>query len=353
MCYPTPGPRCSNHAYKEYVEAQQKYAKAKNADQKLILGNKMNEKEEAYYATPRGLNLLRRQIDSSEGMERDKYIFLRNRGEALRAQQLKDYANTVANQSSNLEEKTQIHDVRFGRYDKAVAIAGLFLANKYPEKEIHIESKDTIILDENKILVLPNKYQNKWGSASLKDNKFISPDDESLNEILSTYGSFVDSDNSPDSKISQWFISHLQNQGYTAFASVNTRTENVVILKLDKLADTYSISIKPVKRLGGTSPYSGTLEDIEKLLVGTPFANGKLLNITEPRKLVIYDVAPQSIKTGALSEDVFLGWHKPTQPGSGGYYEVRKRHNSNNYDVIIKLASMKAVFVTGVEDDLF
>jgi hypothetical protein len=352
MCYPTPGPRCSNHAYKEYVEAQQKYAKAKNADQKLILGNRMNEKEEAYYATPRGLNLLRRQIDSSEGMERDKYIFLRNRGESLRAQQLKDYANTVANQSSNLEEKTQIHDVRFGRYDKAVAIAGLFLANKYPEKEIHIESKDTIILDEDKILVLPHKYQNKWGSASLKDNKFVSTD-ESLNEILVSYGSLTESENSPDEKTSQWFISHLKNQGYTAFASVNTRTENVVVLKLDKLAETYNISIKLIKRLGGTSPYSGNVEDVKKLLVGSPFANGKLLNIAEPRKLVIYDVTPQPIKTGALSEDVFLGWHKPTQPGSGGYYEVRKRHNSNNYDVVVKLVSTKRVFVTGVEDNLF
>lgn len=351
MCYPAPGPRCSNHAYKEYVDAKQKYELCTDANEKIILGLKFKDKEEAYHTTPRGQNELRRQADASTGLERDKLLLLKQAGEALRKTQLQDYENTRARKSDSLKQKGEAKDVKFGRYDSAVGIASLYVLSQFPESEIHVSSKDTLSVNEKKILVLPLKYQNIWEKVEEVEKGFLS-ENSKLKDILDSTSSHSDLSDANKQKLFSWFVDKLKEENYIGFAAVNTRTEDVAILPLDRLQDTYEIDMKLSKKLGGTTFYTGNLFVIEELIVGTKFEEGKVLAIDSPKKVVIYNVSPQAKHFGFLSPEIYLGWHKPTDDRSEGYYEVRKRHQSKNYNVIIKLKSSRQLFASAIDDSL-
>jgi len=349
MCYPAPGPRCSRHAYNEYIEAKQKYTLSTDPNQKLSLGIRLKDKETAYYATKRGQNFLRREADAVTGIERDKFLILKEAGERLREQQLKAYYESVDRSSSNLREKAGAKEVKLGRYDSAVGVASLFLADKYKDLDFHVESKDTVIVNDNKIFVLPRKYQNTLAEAVLDENKFVTDDDD-LSFILNATSSYERLPENLSSKASKWLIAELKTRGYKAVAIVNNKTEDVAIVDLNEIGKLFDINLKVAKKLGGTTFYNGDTTYIEQLIKGTVFAKGRVLSLPEKKKVVVYDVPPQAKKEGFLSEDIFLGWHASNDEAIKGYFEVRKRHQSKKYNVIVKLLIKKDLFSSAIDE---
>lgn len=351
MCYPAPGPRCSRHAYNEYIEAKQKYTLSTDSNQKLSLGIKLKEKETAYYATKRGQNFLRREADAATGIERDKFLILKEAGERLREQQLKDYYDSVDRSSSSLRDKAGAKEIKLGRYDFAVGIASLFIADRYKDLDFHIESKDTIVVNDNKIFVLPRKYQNIFAEVIQDDDKFTT-EDEVLSSVLNTTSTYEKLPESLSTKASNWFVTQLQEKGYKAVAIVNNKTEDVAIVGLDEIGKLFDINLKIAKKLGGTTFYNGDTDYIKQLIKGTVFEKGRILALPDKKKVVVYDVPPQSKKEGFLSEDIFLGWHASNDEKVKGYFEVRKRHQSKKYNVIVKLLINKELFSSAIDEKI-
>jgi hypothetical protein len=350
MCYPAPGPRCSRHAYNEYIEAKQKYTLSTDSNQKLSLGIKLKEKETAYYATKRGQSFLRREADATTGIERDKLLILKEAGERLREQQLKAYYDSIDRSSSSLRDKAGAKDIKLGRYDSAVGIASLFLADKYKDLEFHIESKDTVIVNNNKIFVLPRKYQSVFAEALMSDDEKFATDDEKLSFILNSTSSYEKMPESLAGKTSSWFIGQLREKGYKAVAIVNNKTEDVAIIDIDEISNLFDINLKVAKKLGGTTFYNGDIEHVKELVKGTIFESGKVLSLPDRKKVVIYDIPPQAKKEGFLSDDIFLGWHASSDENIKGYFEVRKRHQSKKYNIIVKLLINKELFSSAIDE---
>lgn len=350
MCYPAPGPRCSRHAYNEYIEAKQKYTLSTDSNQKLSLGIKLKEKETAYYATKRGQNFLRREADATTGIERDKFLILKEAGERLREQQLKAYYDSLDRYSSSLRDKAGAKEVKLGRYDSAVGIASLFLADKYKDLDFHIESKDTVIVNDNKILVLPRKYQNIFAEVLMDDDEKFVTDDEELSFILNSTSSYEKLPEFLATKTSSWFTARLREKGYQAVAIVNNKTEDVAIVNISEISNLFDINLKVAKKLGGTTFYNGDTDYIKPLIKGTVFEKGTVLALPDKKKVVIYDVPPQAKKEGFLSEEIFLGWHASGDERVKGYFEVRKRHQSKKYNIIVKLLITKELFSSAIDE---
>lgn len=350
MCYPNPGPRCSYHAHKEYVEALQKFNSAKNADDKIILGGRLKEKQEIYESTPRGQSSLRREADASEGLQRENLLLRLRASENLRKKQLDDYADVLSRKDTSLKEAVNEKGINLNRYYSACGIAMLELGKQFPDIEFHIEGEYTLSSKKGKLLVLPEKYQAKWGDTIKKDDKF-----KHVNSMLAS----VLNDSLDISELSEksqkstwaWFKGSLRAKGYIGFVSVNRNTQDVVVSTLDKLENLYEISLKVKKRLSGTSKYVGPIVDIQTLIKGTPFEKGEVVQDSKINKTILFGVPPQARNVCFLSDEIFMGWHKGIKEANG-YYEVRKRQPSNNFDIHVCLKASKHVAMTAIDNEI-
>lgn len=350
MCYPTPGPRCSNHAHQEYLVALRNFERCSDSGLKLVLGAKLEEKQAIYETTPRGQNELRRAADLAEGLEKEELELRLAQGKRTRENQLKDYNFAAKNKKAGL--KTLLGDKPYakGRYQDACAIAALFLTEKFQDEEFHIEDLSTCISLKKKVLVLPEKYIKKQGSCSFENGKGYITDDVLLKKV------FKESLNvsSPSPRNQQymmvWFISKLKLEGYTHVVSVNRVTENSIMLPIDSLHELYSIRFKMRHRMGGSTSYRGNVADLTPLLEDTVFSEGNVIQPEKTYKTVIYGVPLQETPVVVLDSEIFLSWRYPLE-AEEGYYEVRKRHLSNNYDISVILDVNRTVNVSGVITD--
>lgn len=351
MCYPTPGPRCSYHTHKEYVEALQKYNSAKDADEKIILGGRLKEKQEAFESTPRGQNGLRREADAAEGLQRANLLLRLKASENLRKKQLEDYANVIVRKDTSLKEAVSEKGLNLNRYYSACGIAMLNLGTQFPDVEFHIEGEYTLSSKLGKLLVLPEKYQAVWGVVAKKDDKFKHVS-SMLSNVLNTSLNLAELSEKNQASTWVWFKEALKAKGYVGFVSVNRKTQDMIVSTFDKVESLYEVSLKVKKRLSGTSKYTGSIENVQVLLKGTPFENASIIQDPKIGKTILYGVPPQARSACFLSEDIFLGWHKGIKEANG-YYEVRKRQPSNNYDIHICLKASKQVVLTAVDSEIY
>ena len=351
MCYPAPGPRCSFHANKEYVEALQKYENSHDAAEKMILGDRLQEKREVFESTPRGQNGLRREADAVTGLAREQLLLKLRKAESIRKQQLEDYARVVVRKDTTFNEVMNEKGLQLSRYEFSCGIAMLSLGKEFPDVEFHIQDEYTLTSDKGKFLVLPEKYQAKWVSVTKNDDKFIHFD-KRLQETLNNSINLVELTEKHQQLTWTWFVDTLKTNGYIGFISVNRRTQDTIISTFDKIEDLYEISLKAKKRLGGTSDYRGSVKEIEELIKNTVFSSGKVVQDIRINKTILYGVPPQAKNACFLSETIYLGWHKGVQE-SDGYYEVRKRHQSDNYDIHVCLKATKQVVISATDSVIF
>lgn len=351
MCYPVPGPRCSAHAYKELVEAEKKFVNCTDPSTKLLLGASLEEKQNTYDSTPRGQNDLRRAADLAEGLEKEELLLRLRRGEEIRKQQLDAYHAMLRNKKSRFTDSVEEKGYVGGRYQDACGIAAMFLADRFPSEEFHVADLTTIISDTRKVLVLAEKYVNKWGSCVYTKSRGYQSDDILLNKI------FQESINlpvlSPNNQklMFKWFVSTLNLDGYTHFAAVNRKTEDTVVLPLEEMPKLYSIKMKLRKRIGGSTNYRGNVAELLQYLVGTPFEEGKLIQPEGTSKTVIYGVPPQAKQDCVLTNEIFLSW-RDSHDGDEGYFEIRRKHVSENYDVIVQLNVNRNINISGIQSNL-
>lgn len=348
MCVPSPGPRCSYHAHKEYLVALKRFEEARTPEEKIVAGEVLEVKTRAYYSTPRGQNFLRREADSAEGLKRQEYLSLLKQAEDTREQQMHDFQIMVDRKNTTFKEKTAVEGRKFSRYVSAAALTLLFLKEQYPEISVTIIDKQTVIVgDRIKILVLPSKYQNIWGESTIKEGVFESGD-ESFDEVLNSLALSRKLNELRHENAFTWFERRVVESGYVLFASVNINTQDVAIFTVDKIKQGYSLDLKLKKRLGGTTYCFGEVDKVEQLLHGTVFEKGEVLELANFKKTIITGVPPQPLKDCVLSEEYFLGWRQNVE--GEGYFEVRKRHISKKYDVVVKLKARRVLFSSGVDE---
>ncbi len=346
------GVRCSYHCFNEYIEASNRYERATNVNEKIKLGEILEDKRKLYYATPRGQNWLRREADATTDMERENYLLLLKAGQALRESQIKAYQESKARKSTFIKEafsQTET-DLKMNKYSTATAIAYSFFLDRLPEQQFTILSNDTIGLHSyGKILVIPAKYQKDWATTTTNsDGQFIGANYK-LNNILNQEKRLGKNTVTLQEDLSSWFQEQLELQQYKAVALINQITEDVYVLPLDQLKKFYEIDYRLVKRLGGTTKYFGDLEPIRRLLAGTVFEKGELIKIEAAKSTVLLNVPAQSEEQRALSSEFYLGLRSTSEED---YYEVRRRHVSHNYNFLIKLKALKNITTSGFAPEL-
>lgn len=306
MCYPYPGPRCSYHARKAYIEAQQKYELTTNVNQKIVLGKQLEEKKCLYESTNHGQNALKREINVSNGLQKVELLVRLKNGESLKNKQMKALADVLEHKDTFLKETFVEHNVKLGRYKNACAIAMLELSKLFPKIEFHMTHKDTIVSDLGKLFVIPEKYQSEWDTVKQVGTSFTHTN-QSLTSVLNNSFSLTNLNKTDEEKVWKWVQTVLKKEDYTGFVAVNSKTQSVVMASLDKLPGMYKVGLKIHKKLGGTSPFMGDMEGIKPLLEGTSFKKGKLVKINKMSKTVLYGVPPQPKQDCKISEEIYLG----------------------------------------------
>lgn len=342
MCHPYPGPRCSNHAYKEFLAALKKFEDCADESKKISFGKLVDEKTVVLDSTPRGHSRLRQQINATEAPT-EKLLLQRRLlvGEATRKEQTESWRKFLDTRNMEVTSVLKDQGVK-NKYDLAT---GLTLSKLYKLVEttegisLAVEDDSTIMFSTPegestiKLLALPAKYQHLWGSIGSEDTD---PDNLELSEVLKTNVDYTDLDEADSSKVFSWFNQELKKHGYLLASSVNPTSEEITLLSAEEIKKQYSIGLKLRKRLGGTTFFRGDPASLADQLKGTAFAGGKIEQIgSSPRITILSDVPQLPKKDCFISETLYLSW------SGDGYYQARQRYVSKASDVFIMLKRTK------------
>lgn len=341
MCFPIPGPRCSHHAYKDFVAAQ-KYLAEITADtgaNKLVLAEakkNYDTKLAIYEATPQGINELRRERDKY-ALDSDEWEPANHKwGEAVerRKNAMDAYKKVLLRKDNSIKEKT---NMKLTKYQFATATGKLILDTNIKNVTTHILSDDTILLrGHGKILVLPlGSYSKKWGEAVTYENR-IESNNSLLDKLAHSREKLLQPDNITEQTISAWFLSTLKKEGYIGYYIINEKTGNGHLKSLESFNEQLYTTLKFAPRTGGTTKWVGTQEELKKHLDNTVFSGGEIFYSTQHKKMVVLGLPQYSRKQCAINDSIFLSWKE--SPQEGGFYEVRKRHETENWDVTVKVS---------------
>lgn len=349
MCLPYPGPRCSYHAHKEYLQALSAYSnEITSSEEKIHLGEILEEKTDNYYSTPRGQNFLRQEADKSEGVEKQRWLLLLQQARTTREEQMKAYNLSMDRKTSTLKEELAVKGKKLDKYGSATGIASLNLLDRYPNVEIKIVNEDTInVTNFGKILVLPYKYQKKWDETKLERNQYTH-EDKKFQKLLNETTNTRDLREDQKATFYSWFTGKLETENIEAVICVNSITQDIVLLKTSEIQQVYTARVKKLLRLGGTTAYTGSTDELQEQLKGTPFEKGEILFSDLLKKTIIVGVPPQPEHVKQVG-NIYLGYR---QTGEEEYYEVRKKHLSKNYDVAVQLKSIRTPTLTGVNPEI-
>ena len=352
MCYPPPGPRCSNHAYREFLEATRKFLDCDDPSLKIMLGDRMEQKKAVYDSTPRGQKELAAEIATKpEGLEKEALKLRLRVGIKKREEQLNAYSVTVENKGNNFNEYMRLKKTEYkkGRYQDACGLASIFLAKKYPERTFNITDVKTIVSEGDTILVLPEKYVHPWGEA--KHNNGYFAEDKTLEKILNK--SFNPFNPTVEQKqlMMDWFVKELEKKRYTSVAVVNRRTEDVAVVDVKEITNLFDIKFRLKTKTGGSTAYRGEETEIAELLEGSVFEGATIEKVKGIRKTVLVGPELYPKEYFNLSKEVYVS---PRYMEDGSlYYEVRRRHVSDTVTVSVILELKKLLTVTGVKDEHF
>lgn len=353
MCYLPPGPRCSNHAYREYLDASRKFAQSTDIGMKVVLGDRLAEKKAVYESTPRGQHELEREITVTTDPILKEELKLRLLiGQQRREQQLEAYRFSLDNQDTAFRTYMEENHSGFqkGRYQDACVIASLYLGYKFPERDFRVEGSTSVVTEGERMLVLPEKYRDDWAFVN-KEDKYES-DDEELNEILNTPLLNPLAPNTvQEEKIFTWFLKKLKEDGYTSIVSVNRKTMDTVLVEPEDLKSLYTIQLSLKKKIGGSAPYLGSLEEVKVLLKDTPFEYGELSRPEKVYKTILTGIPPQSRKDCNLNQELYLA-SRISLDGEH-YFELRRRHLTKKFAVGVILKNKKQIRLTGASENVF
>lgn len=341
MCYPPPGPRCSSHANAEWLKSLAALEKETDTNKRIRLQVKADETFRAFNATPRGQNRLQREIGSLDNSPENKdelaklSLQLRD-GQLTRKNQIAAFLAVKNNKESNIKTLLQTNN----KQEQAVGIAFHVLMRLLPEKEeanAHIIANNLIEIGSSKILCLPQKHQRYFGTIKEEEDGYLSSSDLPV-ELLDIFADFSEPATITPNHVPQlmeWFITELKRQGVLFLASVDVKTENVVFSQIDALLDSYQVSFKQKRKLGGTSHYiHGATGLLKASLAGTPLENCDITIAAVKNQKHTYILDAPEIEPDALDSKYFHFVEKVTPEGSR-FFEVRTRHQSSQSELFI------------------
>lgn len=358
MCYPPPGPRCSNHANAEWLKAIALLDKETDTNKRIRLQMKVDEAYRAFNATPRGQNRLLREIgalsnDPEKKNELIKLSLQLRDGQLARKNQIAAFLAVKNSKKENIKSLLQTTN----KQEQAVGIAFHVLMEVLPAEEsdnAHIVSSSLIELASSKILCLPTKHQRLLGTIKEELDGYLSSSDMPV-EILDIFADFSESTTITPNYLSQllsWFISEMKKQNILHFASVDVKTENVVFAPIDSLSTYYDISFKQKRKLGGTSAYvHGDTDFLRDAIQGSPFENHEITIATVKGQKHTYLLDTPYIESSEIKTSLFHFTEKKTPEGNR-FHEVRTRHQSSQYEILIQLHRKSLVIVNTDETDL-
>jgi hypothetical protein len=342
MCHPNPGPRCSNHAYREYVAALSRFENEKDRSRKISLGKILEEKTLQLDSTPRGQSRLRQEINTAED-ESDKLI-VRGRltvGEITRKSQVEAWKKFSEDQNHEIAFSLKENGIK-NKYEIATGIAFNRIVNLSEAQGLlaevtgvsNLKVSNTETEGNVSVLTIPAKYQGVWGSVTKEESGFAG--DDSLTEVLNANVDYIDLSDEDQVKAFTWLENVLKEKEYKLVASVDSLTEKTTLLTTEELSKQYSICLKLRKRLGGTTFYGGSVEDLKVDLAGTVFETGTIEQAgLTPKVTLVLDLPHYPKKDCFISNDLYLSWNEE------GYYQARQRHVSKTYDVFVVLERTK------------
>lgn len=355
MCYPPPGPRCSSHANAEWLKALALLDEETDTNKRIRLQMKVDETFRAFNATPRGQNRLLREIGSfgTEPESKDEIaklsLQLRD-GQLTRKNQLAAFLAVKNNKGSSIKNLLQTKN----KQEQAVGIAFHVLMGLLPESvgdDTHIISDNLIQIGESKILCLPQKHQRLFGTVKEEDGGYISSDSFPV-EVLDIFADFTEvSTITPNylPLLMEWFIWDMKSQGVLFLASVDVKTENIVLNSIDSLPEHYNVTFTQKKKLGGTSPYvHGETELLKKSLAGSPLESCAITVATVKGQKRTYLLDTPYLEARETSSDHFYFAEKRTPEGAQ-FHEVRTRHQSSQREILAKF-SRKSLVISKFDD---
>lgn len=355
MCYPPPGPRCSSHANTEWLKALALLEGEVDINNRIRLQIKADEAFRAFNATPRGQNRLLREISAlgtdPENKDEIAKLSLQLRdGQLTRKNQLAAFLAVKNNKESSIKTLLRTKN----KQEQAVGIAFHILMGLLPEAvgdDAHIISNNLIQIGDFQILCLPQKHQRLFGTIKEEDGGYISSDNLPV-ELLDIFADFAEVATITPNHIPllmDWFISEMKSQKILFLASVDVKTENIVLNTIDSLLDHYNISFTQKKKLGGTSPYvHGETELLRESLVGTPLESCDITVVTVKAQKRTYLLDTPFLEPEETSSTHFHFAEKQTSDGSR-FHEVRTRHQSSQREILVKF-SRKSLVISKFDD---
>lgn len=355
MCYPPPGPRCSSHANTEWLKALALLEGETDTNNRLRLKMKADEAFRAFNATPRGQNRLLREINAlgidPENKDEIAKLSLQLRdGQLTRKNQLAAFLVVKNNKESSIKTLLRTKN----KQEQAVGIAFHILMGLLPEAvgdDAHIISHNLIQVGDFRILCLPQKHQRLFGTVKEEDGGYISSETLPV-ELLDIFADFAEVATITPNHVPvlmDWFISEMNSQGVLFLASVDVKTENIILDTIDSLPDHYNVTFTQKKKLGGTSPYvHGETEMLRESLVGTPLESCDITVATVKEQKRTYLLNTPYLESEETSSTHFYFAEKQTSDGSR-FHEVRTRHQSSQREILVKF-SRKSLVISKFDD---
>lgn len=352
MCYPSPGPRCSSHANAEWLKALAILDKETDTNKLIRLQMKVDEAYRAFNSTPRGQNRLLREMgalsnDPEKKNELIKLSLQLRDGQLTRKNQIAAFLAVKNSKESSIKSLLQTSN----KQEQAVGIAFHVLMSALPSQEAdktHIISSNLIDTGSSKILCLPQKYQSFFGSLKEETDGYLSSSDIPV-ELLNIFADFSEPSTITPNYIPalvERFIAKMKEDGILHFASVDVKTENVIFASVDSLRDYYDVSFKQKKKLGGTSAYvHGATELLNAEILGTPFEGCEITVAVVKNQKHTYLLNTPYLEPDEIKSKVFYFTERKTPEGER-FHEVRTRHQSSQFDILIQLVRKSLVITS-------
>lgn len=355
MCYPPPGPRCSSHANAEWLKTLALLDKETDTNKRIRLQIKVDEAYRAFNSTPRGQNRLLREIgalsnDPDKKNELVKLSLQLRDGQLTRKNQIAAFLAVKNSKENNIKTLLQTTN----KQEQAVGIAFHVLMRLLPTEEAenaHIVSPSLIEINSSKILCLPQKFQRLFGTVKEENDGYLSSPNLPV-EVLDIFADFSEPTTITPNYIPQlmdWFISEMKKQGIAYFASVDVKTENVVLDRMDSLLDYYDVSFKQKKKLGGTSSYiHGATEALLSAVKGTPFESCEITVANVKGQKHTYLLHTPYVEPEEVKSQYFHFTERKTSEGDR-FHEVRTRHQSSQWEIFMQLCR-KALVISNQDE---
>lgn len=313
---------------------------------------KVDEAYRAFNSTPRGQNRLLREIgalsnDPEKKNELIKLSLQLRDGQLTRKNQIAAFLAVKNSKESSIKSLLQTSN----KQEQSVGIAFHVLMSALPSQEAdktHIISSNLIETGSSKILCLPQKYQSFFGSIKEEADGYLSSSDIPA-ELLNIFADFTEPSTITPNYIPalvEWFVTKMKEDGILHFASVDVKTENVIFASVDSLRDYYDVSFKQKKKLGGTSAYvHGATDLLNAEISGTPFGDCEITVAEVKNQKHTYLLNTPHLEPDTIKSKFFYFTERKTPEGKR-FHEVRTRHQSSQFDILIQLVRKSLVITS-------